>query len=94
MYILAGFPEDDPESETEMARTDEDVERGTNPWQTDWYEVVDGDNGPQILVTLEGAGEPEEGSNTFGLPAESVALIEANYGSVANFLRLRNQGQV
>jgi hypothetical protein len=33
-------------------------------------------------------------SNTFGLPAESVALIEANFGSVENFLRLRNQGQV
>jgi hypothetical protein len=33
-------------------------------------------------------------SNTFGLPAESVALIEANFGTVANFLRLRNQGQV
>jgi uncharacterized protein YcnI len=38
--------------------------------------------------------EPEPGSETFGLPAESVALIEANFGTVANFLRLRNQGQV
>jgi uncharacterized protein YcnI len=37
---------------------------------------------------------PTSTSNTFGLPAESVALIEANFGSVANFLRLRNQGQV
>ena len=31
---------------------------------------------------------------TFGLPAESVALITSRFGTVANFLRLRNQGQV
>ena len=31
---------------------------------------------------------------TFGLPAESVALITSRFGSVANFLRLRNLGQV
>jgi hypothetical protein len=37
---------------------------------------------------------PTSTSNTFGLPAESVALIEANFGTVANFLRLRNQGQI
>ncbi len=32
--------------------------------------------------------------NTFGLPADVVALITSRFGSVANFLRLRNQGQV
>ncbi len=32
--------------------------------------------------------------NTFGLPADVVALITGRFGSVANFLRLRNQGQV
>ena len=33
-------------------------------------------------------------SPTFGLPADVVALITARHGSVANFLRLRNQGQI
>jgi hypothetical protein len=32
--------------------------------------------------------------NTFGLAADVVALITSRFGSVANFLRLRNQGQV
>jgi hypothetical protein len=31
---------------------------------------------------------------TFGLPADVVALITSRFGTVANFLRLRNQGQV
>jgi hypothetical protein len=31
---------------------------------------------------------------TFGLPADVVALITSRHGSVANFLRLRNQGQI
>lgn len=31
---------------------------------------------------------------TFGLPAQSVALIESRFRTVANFLRLRRQGQV
>ena len=31
---------------------------------------------------------------TFGFSAESVALIETNFGSVENYLRLRNLGQV
>jgi len=39
--------------------------------------------------------EPEpETENTFGLPAETVALITKNFGTVENYLRLRNQGQV
>jgi hypothetical protein len=32
--------------------------------------------------------------NTFGLPADVVALITSRFGTVANFLRLRNQGQI
>lgn len=32
--------------------------------------------------------------NTFGLPADVVALITSRFGSVANFLRLRNLGQI
>lgn len=31
---------------------------------------------------------------TFGLPADVIALITSRFGTVANFLRLRNQGQV
>jgi hypothetical protein len=47
------------------------------------------------LLGLGGNEEPEQPSqNTFGLPTESVALISKNFGSVENFLRLRNQGQV
>jgi hypothetical protein len=32
--------------------------------------------------------------NAFGLPADVVALITSRFGSVANFLRLRNLGQI
>jgi hypothetical protein len=31
---------------------------------------------------------------TFGLPADVVALITSRFGSVTNFLRLRNLGQI
>jgi hypothetical protein len=31
---------------------------------------------------------------TFGLPADVVALITSRFGTVANFLRLRNLGQI
>jgi hypothetical protein len=37
---------------------------------------------------------PEIPQNTFGLAADVVALISKNHGSVENYLRLRNQGQV
>ena len=40
-----------------------------------------------------GGGEPS-GNPTFGLAANVVALIESRFGTVANYLRLRNQGQV
>ncbi len=47
---------------------------------------------PLTFMSMGGGGEG--GSNTFGLPAEVVALIESRFGTVANYLRLRNQGQV
>jgi hypothetical protein len=49
-----------------------------------------------FLGTGNGGGEePEPSTNpTFGLPADVVALIESRFGTVANFLRLRNLGQV
>ena len=49
-------------------------------------------NGQPLRFMSMGGGEG--GSNTFGLPAEVVALIESRFGTVANYLRLRNQGQV
>jgi hypothetical protein len=51
-----------------------------------YYDPVIYTNGPQI--------ECPQTQNTFGLPAATVALITSRFGSVANFLRLRNQGQV
>ena len=46
------------------------------------------------LLTFLSSGNGGESSNTFGLPAEVVALIESKFGTVANYLRLRNQGQI
>jgi len=37
---------------------------------------------------------PSPSQPTFGLPADVVALITSRHGSVANYLRLRNQGQI
>jgi hypothetical protein len=37
---------------------------------------------------------PTPSQPTFGLAADVVALITSRFGTVANFLRLRNQGQV
>ena len=46
-------------------------------------------------LTLNGEtltfGDGDTG-NTFGLPADVVALITSRFGSVENFLRLRNLG--
>ena len=42
--------------------------------------------------TITASGGSSE--NTFGLPADVVALITSRFGTVANFLRLRNQGQI
>ena len=47
-----------------------------------------------FLASGNGGGEEPSGNPTFGLPADVVALIESRFGTVANFLRLRNQGQV
>ena len=59
------------------------------PWlATNWiFDSID----PLGLVMTE---VPVFSQPTFGLPADAVALITAHFGSVANFLRLRNQGQV
>jgi hypothetical protein len=73
-----------------LDRNLEDIQ--ISDWVTDDEEVFVG-------MTLLGIlGEVPEGPgsevNTFGLPAETVTLIIKNFGSVENFLRLRNQGQV
>jgi hypothetical protein len=44
-------------------------------------------------VTLAYGGGAPSGP-TYALPADVVALITSRFGTVANFLRLRNQGQV
>jgi hypothetical protein len=63
------------------------------PWLAENWLISDGE-APAPTVTLF-VPEPEpETENTFGLPAETVALITSRFGTVANFLRLRNQGQI
>ena len=45
-------------------------------------------NIPTVTGTLAAS------ENTFGLPADVVALITSRFGTVANFLRLRNLGYI
>jgi len=59
------------------------------PWLvTNW---VQNEIDPTGIVITE---VPVSTQPTFGLPADVVALITSRFGTVANFLRLRNQGQV
>ena len=56
-------------------------------------------NGEDLLfngqpITFLASGNGDGGNPTFGLPADVVALIESRFGTVANYLRLRNQGQI
>lgn len=51
-------------------------------------------NGQLITFMGSGNGGEPSGNPTFGLPADVVALIESRFGTVANYLRLRNQGQI
>jgi hypothetical protein len=67
--------------------TAEDVEF---PWLVTTWLI--GDHGIEPLPTVTEI--PVSSQNTFGLPADVVALITSRFGTVANFLRLRNQGQV
>jgi hypothetical protein len=60
------------------------------------YQARYGDEGPNNTILFNGnisliAVAPQP---TFGLPADVVALITSRFGSVANFLRLKNQGYV
>jgi hypothetical protein len=45
------------------------------------------------VITFQSEPEPPA-EPTFGLPPDVVALITSRFGSVARFLRLRNQGQI
>ncbi|NDB84733.1 MAG: hypothetical protein EB127_18810 [Alphaproteobacteria bacterium] len=56
------------------------------PWLGTWSNS-NGIEPPPIVTEIP--SQP-----TFGLPADVVALITSRFGTVANFLRLRNQGQV
>jgi hypothetical protein len=62
------------------------------PWSVITWNVLtlQGGQAPAPTVTEV----PVSSQNTFGLPADVVALITSRFGTVANFLRLRNQGQV
>ncbi len=51
-----------------------------------------GGGGGSGVLTLAYGGSSS--APTFGLPSDVVALITSRFGTVANFLRLRNQGQV
>lgn len=68
------------------------------PWDPNiqWSNNNAGEQGSFTLTEIRySSGDvPTPSYNTFGLPAESVALIVSRFGSVANFLRLRNQGQI
>jgi hypothetical protein len=60
------------------------------PWQVQSWSG--GLFGSDITLTPTDPIAPSQ--PTFGLPAESVALITSRFGTVANFLRLRNLGQI
>jgi hypothetical protein len=75
----------------------------------EYYESYEDVATPDLVVTWSGVGGVNGGwsqgpaptvtaltpaQNTFGLPAATVALLTSRFGSVANFLRLRNQGQI
>lgn len=60
--------------------------------EPNWSFVVE--NNGQVLYGVGPGYSPTPSQNTFGLPADVVALITSRFGSVANFLRLRNQGQI
>ena len=62
------------------------------PWLVNnWYsDELD----PAELANISVSEVPISSQPTFGLPADVVALITSRFGTVANFLRLRNQGQI
>ena len=72
-------------SEETLFSSDEDV---AYPWLVTNWTAQDGTGDPVITEV------PVSSQNTFGLPADVVALITSRFGTVANFLRLRNQGQI
>jgi hypothetical protein len=70
---------------------------GSETWPGEWP----GDNTTDPAITW--TGEPSltiteytaaPSGPTFGLPPDVVALLISRFGSVANFLRLRNLGQI
>ena len=65
---------------------DQDVEF---PWLvTNWTNIGPESDPPTVTEV------PVSSQNTFGLPTDVVALITSRFGTVANYLRLRNQGQI
>ena len=68
-----------------------DINEMICPTQGQWFVAAGESPGPTITGVAGGGGPSEP---TFGLPAGVVAQMVAAHGSVANFLRLRNQGQI
>ena len=71
-------------------------ENPSETWPGDWPgdttdPVIVWGGQPNLTIT-EYAPTPQV--STFGLPADVAALIISRFGSVARFLRLRNQGQI
>jgi hypothetical protein len=79
-----------PYYQSQVFATSEEVPACPTDANVTW-EIASSGSGPVPTVT----GTPAAPSqNTFGLPADVVALITSRFGSVARFLRLRNQGQI
>jgi hypothetical protein len=64
------------------------------PWQVVTWVATPASATPTVTEIALTVNETPENGNTFGLPADVVALITSRFGTVANFLRLRNQGQI
>jgi len=77
---------------TNTFATLDDLCPDTATWITGSNGQASGTGAGPVPTVVEGTGAPAQ--NTFGLPADVVALITSRFGTVANFLRLRNLGQV
>ena len=58
------------------------------------YQSLDENNLASQFGNIDLIAIAAASQNTFGLPTDVVTLITSRFGSVANFLRLRNQGYV
>ena len=79
-----------------LTNTDEGylaTQNTTFPWLDTVWEVSTAGISVEPAPMVTEIPEPSS-QNTFGLPADVVALITSRFGTVANFLRLRNLGYI